>query len=202
MQHRKVWWSLRTPIASRMRVPRIMWLCTALAFCLILFTYMNAFNANPASKSRAALYSSETVPAEREETAAAVVAAAAAIRALPVSRQEALQVAARATARTLAPGSAMGRNVSAPVRAMDTVPASAATGRLAPGCSDVQPDAERRQLLQMVPAALSSDAGGRPGCLVDTPICAALRHALARPRPGKRAQLLVTAAASAQVSVG
>ena len=90
-------------------------------------------------------------------------------------------------------------NVSAPARPFSDVDVSRESGRLSSGCATPQPDAERAGLLQLLPAV---SVGARPGCLEDTPICQALRYALSpvKIRAGQRRQLVVTAAAHAQLA--
>ena len=67
-----------------------------------------------------------------------------------------------------------GANASSPAKPFTDVPASKEVGRLAAAC--VPPDQSaaklKRKLLHFVPPAT---AGGRPGCLQETPICVALR---------------------------
>ena len=101
----------------------------------------------------------------------------------------------------------IGTNASVPAKRLDAVPASLAHGRLSRMCKAPEAAApsvtRKRALLHFVEAAR---AGGRPGCLQDTPICIAVRAALASVRRTgerdtdafRRHQLVVTAAVGGQ----
>ena len=99
----------------------------------------------------------------------------------------------------------IGTNASRPAKRIEAVPASVAHGKLSRMCKAPEAAApsvaKKRALLHFVEAAR---AGGRPGCLQDTPICIAVRAALASVRRSgetdafRRHQLVVTAAVGGQ----
>ena len=178
-----------------MRAPRLFWLLSSAGLALFVFSLVSA-----PTGSSIAIHTDEPRRPLEEPWAADV--------AIPAMAEASLEQAAApqgATSPTAITSLPAGANASAPGKAASSVPQAPLPVRLSAACSagDAAATAEKRKLLHPVPAAAE---GGTPGCLRNTPICEALRHALAGEdaskaarRPSlRRHQLVVTSAAGGQ----
>ena len=174
-----------------MALPRIFIICSGLAFLLMLVTYQQVFFGEDTSVRPVAPQRRQTADDQLQPRSFTPPAAAAAAQQAAVAKPVALAAPTVTATR-----------VSAPAQPMTSVLASAQHGRLSGNCV-AYIDPAREKLLNFLPAAIPAASGGRPGCLQMTPICEALRHAFASAgrSKGKRRQLVVTAAAHAQVGM-
>ena len=188
--------------------PRIFRLCAALAAALVLFSYLSLQPSSVAPLQHGPPHGHVESFAGSSTRSSPLPARGAELLAISAAHSHGNSPSSIAAAQPSVwhPAAAIVNrptvaNASAPARSFSSVAASKEYGSLATACERPRPDTERQKLLQMMSAALPSDSGGRPGCLEDTTMCQALRHAFSPVKavPGARRQLVVTAASQAQI---